>query len=387
VTARAALAAALLVAGACAPAAPPAPSPAASADSGAFVVRFGADTVAVERYRRDARRLTGELVIREPRTAIRRYTADLRPDGSIRRLHIDLRTLGGPTPRPPYSLDYEFGADSATEVFTEDTLRETRRIATPAPVWPELRYSLALREQALRSARGGYNSYPVAADSVVPVRTRALGGDTLLLTSIDGPMTAVMTGGSLRSFDGMRSTVKVTGERVAMADVAGLAAAFALRDRAGRGIGQLSPRDSVSLRVRGGSVMVAYGRPSLRGRPAVGGVLVPWNEVWRTGANTPTHLATDVALDLAGTALPPGRYSLFTLPSPGGWKLIVNRRLGGSGRDYDAASDVARVPVATAALPEPVEQLTTLIEPVGENGGIIRIRWERTEIRIPFTTR
>jgi hypothetical protein len=353
---------------------------------------LGPDTVAVERYTRTAERLTGELVIREPRTATRRYTAELAPDGSVRRLHVDLHTIGADQPLTPYTFTDVFGPDTITQLYARDTLRETFRIPTPGTALPLLRHSLALREQAIRYARGAgrggaarFHLFPVGEDSVVAVEVRPEGGDSVSLHSIDGEMRAWMDpAGRLLRWDGLRSTAKVVGRRVPGADVPALAADFAARDRAGRGIGQLSPRDSVTLRMRGLHVSVAYGRPSLRGRTAVGGVLVPWGQVWRTGANLPTRLYTERALEIGGTRVEPGVYALYTLPTRAGWTLILNRRTGGSGRDYDPAQDVARIPVAAGPLAAPVEQLTVRLAPAGDGAGVVLIAWEWTEVRIPF---
>lgn len=374
------------LASACAPA-----MPVPASESGAFVVRLGPDTIAVERYTRTGDRLTGELVVRDGATASRRYQAELNRDGSVRRMRVELQTIGTPQPLTPYTLTEEMAGETIVEVEERGGRADTSRVATPGIALPELRHSLALREQAIRHARitgrGGparFYLFPLAQDSVVAVEVRPQ-GDSVVLRSIDGEMRAMVDrDGRILRWDGTRSTAKTTGERVALVDVAALAADFAARDRAGRGLGVLSPRDSVSLRVGGATVSVAYGRPSLRGRTAVGGVLVPWGQVWRMGANTPTHLRTDRELEVGGARVPPGAYSLHTLPTPAGWTLILNRRIGGSGRDYDPAQDFARVPVSTTPLPTPLEQLTVRLEPTGTAAGVIRVGWERTELLIPF---
>ncbi|HEX8358899.1 MAG TPA: DUF2911 domain-containing protein [Longimicrobium sp.] len=378
-----------VLAGACAPGAP-----VPAAESGAFVVRLGPDTIAVERYTRTGDRLEGELVVRDNATATRRYQADLNRDGSVRRMRVELQTIGAAQPLAPYTFTEEMAGGTIVEVETRGGRADTSRVATPGTAIPELRHSLALREQAIRhallSGRGGparFYFFPLAQDSVVAVEVRPE-AESVVLRSIDGEMRATVDrGGRILRWDGTRSTAKTTGERVGSVDVAALAAEFAARDRAGRGLGVLSPRDSVTLRVGGATLSVAYGRPSLRGRTAVGGVLVPWGQVWRMGANTPTHLRTDRELQVGGVRVPPGAYALYALPSPAGWTLIFNRRLGGSGRDYDPAQDIARIPVSTAPLAAPLEQLTVRMEPAGPAAGVVRVGWERTELVIPFSVR
>lgn len=382
---RAALALALLAA--CAPAAAPVPA----GDSGAYVVTFGPDTIALERYTRTADSLRGEMVSRIPRTVVTRYEARLNPDGSVKGLRTELQLLGtdNPPPRITFSDDFTPGT-----IFETPPNGVARRIATPGTALPDLGHSIALREQwirhALRAQRGGtarFYLFPVREDSVVAVQIRT-GGDSVRITSIDGEVSArVDRRGRLLHWDGLRSTDKFIATRVSAVELEARAADFAARDRAGQGVGQLSPRDSVSLSVGGARVSVNYGRPSLRGRTAVGGVLVPWGQVWRTGANGPTRLRTDRELEIGGTRVPAGTYALYTLPTPTGWTLILNRRTGGSGRDYVQAEDFARVPVGTTSPASPVERLTIHMEPSGESAGVIRVAWENTEVRIPFRVR
>ncbi|HEX2205359.1 MAG TPA: DUF2911 domain-containing protein [Longimicrobium sp.] len=361
------------------------------ADSGAFVVRMGTDTLAVERFVRTGDRIEGSLVRRDnPFTATRDYTAELNPDGSVRRLVVRLHTIGlSPTPSP-YTFTYDYGADSARSVYDRpaENEREERRVALGGPVMAALGHSHALQEQALRMARGmGADSVrllPVGANGTVSLGVRRGGGDTLQLATVEGPATAwVDARGRLMRYDGTRTLTKVTAERVGWIDVPALAADFARRDHEGRGIGRLSPRDSVQATVGGARVSVGYGRPSMRGRKIFGGIL-PWGRVWRTGANVTTQLTTDRALVIGGTPIPAGTYSLYTLPQPDRWTLIVNRKTGESGREdtYDPAQDVARIPMRFRALDAPVETLTIRLDPEGD-GAVLRVAWETTEAWVP----
>src|SRR5690606_8924513 len=115
-----------------------------------------------------------------------------------------------------------------------------------------------------------------------------------------------------------------TVERVAPFDFEALTRDLAARDRSGTGLGPLSPRDTARASIAGANVMIDYGRPSARGRTVMGG-LVPYNDVWRTGANAATQLITDAPLRVGDVRLEPGSYSLFTVPRRGAWDLIINR--------------------------------------------------------------
>jgi hypothetical protein len=139
-------------------------------------------------------------------------------------------------------------------------------------------------------------------------------------------------------------------------------------------------------------IRIEYGQPHARGRSVMGGTLVPMDSVWRFGANLATHLTTDVDLDIGGTTVPRGTYTLFALPSASGWKLIVNRQTGQWGTDYDARADLARVNLQQRTLAEPLESFTVWLVPnVSPQGqppepasGVLRFAWERTELSVPW---
>lgn len=376
-----------------APAARPVPAAPApwqqAADSGAFVVRMGSDTLALERYTRTGDRLEGELVVRSPRTAVRRYTATLRPDGSIARFEVSFLAPGASAPTQRAVAD--LGGDTATVTITADSTR-TLRVATGGTALPLLGNSFALYEQATMQARAaGADSLrlvllPLGANQTLALTLSRLGRDSMLISNIAGTWRArVDARGRLLGLNGLESTQKVLVERVAALDLPALAAAFASRDASGQGMGQLSPRDTARATVGGASVVVDYGRPARRGR-VVFGQVVPWGRVWRTGANQATHLRTDRDLVIGGTPVPAGAYTLWTLPSPQGWKLIVNRQTGQWGTEYDAERDLARIDMTRETLSAPVELFTIAVEPRGA-GGVLAMSWDDTRVWVPIAVR
>ncbi len=137
-----------------------------------------------------------------------------------------------------------------------------------------------------------------------------------------------------------------------------------------------SPHDTVTANVGGATVSITYGRPYMRGRKIVGG-LVPYGRVWRTGADESTTLVTDAPLVIGGTTVPAGKVSLYTLPDAQGWKLIINKQTGQWGTEYNEAQDLARVDMTTRPLPTPVDQFTITIE-----GGQLKLAWELTEVSV-----
>lgn len=145
-----------------------------------------------------------------------------------------------------------------------------------------------------------------------------------------------------------------------------------------------SPRDSSTMFLSGKMVTVNYGSPSARGRKIIGGV-VPYNKIWRTGANETTTFSTAADLTIAGVTIPKGTYSLYTLPSRSSWQLIVNKKIPQSGLDYDQRSDLARIKLKTKNLPSHVERLRISLKATDSNSGILTIAWEKTSLSVPIS--
>jgi hypothetical protein len=150
-----------------------------------------------------------------------------------------------------------------------------------------------------------------------------------------------------------------------------------------------SPLDSLSFSVGSSRVKLCYGRPSARGRTMIGGEAVPFNKLWRTGANEPTMIHTTGPLVIAGIAVPAGSYSIYTVPDPKKWDVIVNRSITQWGREnfYTAevkAQEVGHGTAASSPLPDPVETLTFRTE-AGSKGAVnLLLEWEKTRVTIPI---
>ncbi len=147
-----------------------------------------------------------------------------------------------------------------------------------------------------------------------------------------------------------------------------------------------SPRDSATLVLSNARIAVNYGRPSMRGRRIIGGV-VPFGKVWRTGANEATSFTTSAKLVVDSMTIPKGAYTLYTLPGKSRWLLIVNKQTGQWGTVYSANRDLVRLPMKRRALAKAVEKLTIDLQAAGTDAGILRLRWERTELSVKFQVR
>jgi hypothetical protein len=142
-----------------------------------------------------------------------------------------------------------------------------------------------------------------------------------------------------------------------------------------------SPPGTASISLGGKKVTVEYGRPSARGRKVMGG-LVPWGEVWRTGANEATTFVTEGDVTIGDTKVPAGKYTLYTLPSETGWKLIINKQTGQWGTQYDQTRDLARIDMKVSKPSAPVEQLTIDLKGNGTNAADLIIAWENTSASV-----
>ena len=131
----------------------------------------------------------------------------------------------------------------------------------------------------------------------------------------------------------------------------------------------------------GNTVTIDYSRPSMRGRKIYGG-LVPWEQVWRTGANAATSLKTSVALNIGGTNVPAGSYTLYTLPSASSWTLIINKQTGQWGTNYDQAQDLARIPMKVSQLPSGLETFTISLDKTSGNSATLKLDWELTSASV-----
>jgi len=141
----------------------------------------------------------------------------------------------------------------------------------------------------------------------------------------------------------------------------------------------------------GKTITIKYSRPHIKDpktgetRKIMGGV-VPYGKEWRTGANEATSFVTTADLDISGTKVPAGSYTLYTLPSEGTWKLIVSKKTGQWGIPYPGAQDdLARIDMKKTSLPQPVEQFTISFENRGPNAGVLNMEWEHTRVAVDFT--
>ncbi len=149
----------------------------------------------------------------------------------------------------------------------------------------------------------------------------------------------------------------------------------------------LSPPASAECKFSDGkTIKVDYSSPRVRERKIFGEAsekaLVPYGEIWRTGANKATTFVSDANLTLGGKAVPAGSYTLFTIPKADKWTLIVNKKTAEWGIPYKyEADELARVDMKVSKTPAPVENFTISFDEAGSKC-TLRMEWENTRATV-----
>lgn len=366
--------------------------------SGTFISMLGVDTVAIERYTRTVSMLEGDILYRFPRVRVVHYVADL-ATGKFKGMSVASRLVGSDPATPPILSIVSLVADSAATIEVQrngraDSANSAKRTyrGRGVPSMPGLPPSFGLYEQILAfnppMGRDGMLLVVLAAgpqpNASMSLLRRAR--DTVVFVSSFSSgwveVATVDANGRITGVDATATTVKTLTRRVSGIDFDAKAKAWAALETARGRAGQMSPSDTVRATVGTASLQIAYSRPFTRGRDVWGSV-VEWNKPWRTGANAATMFTTSADLVFGTTVVPAGQYTLWSLPTPVGTKLIINRQTGQWGTEYDAAKDFARLDMTPATLAKPVEEFTMAIVPQG-TAGVLKFSWDNREYSILF---
>ncbi|HZH39857.1 MAG TPA: DUF2911 domain-containing protein [Gemmatimonadales bacterium] len=351
-------------------------------ERGSWVVRIGTDTVALETYQRTATGLRGELVTRSPVSLHRIYTVTY--DAAGPSYELVTHNIGG---APNIPMEARTGGPSSDR-------------------FPYLFPAVGLIEDAVRAVRARHTDSATVTGvqmtngSATTLTIKLFGRDSVHLYL--GPIVGAFVGtldptDCLTRISGQQTTEKYDWERVRELDLAALGPKFA-----GRPIASLSPRETTTVAFGGGGITITYGSPSVRGR-TIFGALTPWGQVWRAGANAATTFTTTAPVSVAGHRVPAGTYTLWILPTPTTWTLIINTQTlapcGATcpapraplwGTDYSPDSDLVRVPMLVQQSPALVERFGITATPqrgLAGDAAVLTFAWEHTrasvEIRQP----
>ena len=361
-----------------------------------FLTLLGHDTIAVESVTRQGNTVTSDEVDRFPRVRVRHTVIKLAADGSIQHLVMDIHTPSEPQDQRDRKVIADVTTTSVHISKTDGTSTVNRDFATNGGIVEahipqmyslyELYFAAALKHAAAsKSAVGNpvqmrqfyidreFDHFPLGKGVVQPLE----GGKAEITHDwLSGTGEATIDSGyHMLSYSGARTTYKVEVNRLASPpDVKSIADRFEAQETKTGVARELSVRDTVRAQIGKAMFTVDYGRPLMRGRKLLGDVL-PYDRVWRTGANAATQFTTSVPIKLAGMQVPVGTYTLWTVPHIGGVDLIVNRQNGQWGTEYHASQNLGTARITSQALPAPVEEFTISIVPGNAQRGTLVMEW------------
>jgi hypothetical protein len=360
-----------------------------SAQSRTFIMKLGSDTVGLERVVKTGSKIEGVVVRHIPVNSMLKYSMVLAKDGHVENYEQgSYRADGTPAPANPQTgaaavgLKMTFVADTVIREVPGSGQPVIRRTVVPKGTLPAIGGSWFAYELQVAAARKEGKAYTIsfAANANAPVSPdiRVITRDSAEIVT-QGFRIGITTDkhGNLEHGDGSLTTQKLDVRPVKDADVVAIAGAWAVGAAAGPAAPTNTP-DSVIATVGSAHVRILYSRPAKRGRE-LWGKLVPFDTTWRLGADYATQLKTDGDLDIGGTKVKAGTYTLWLLPSQGQSFLLVNTKLQDPrdttrrlwGTEWDPANDIAKIPVQKHMnLPAEEERFHIFIE-----NGMLMMHW------------
>ena len=369
--------------------------PAGPAEQYGFITKLGNDTIAVERVTRRGNSLTSDEVDRFPRVRQRHTEITVRPDGGIKRIVMDIHTPSEPENERDRHVVADVTDNTITLTKTDKSGKVERKFATGGSIAmahvPQM-YSLydlffqaGLNKIAATHPAGDtarfkqfyidreFDKFSLHGGTIhrLPNGKAEIWHDWLA-----GPGDAVVDSANrLVKYSGARTTYLVDVERVARTpDIQTVAAQFAANEANTGGAKQLSVRDTTRATIGKATFTVDYGRPLARGRQILGNV-VPYDDVWRTGANAATQFETSTDITIGDLHVPAGKYTLWTKPSRDGVELIVNKQTGQWGTNYDYRQNLGRLTMTSETTAATTEKFTISIVPKDEHHGALTMEW------------
>jgi hypothetical protein len=362
-----------------------------SAQTRLFITKLGNDTIAIERIEKAGNKITGIVVRHFPATAVVKYSLTLAKDGRVENFEQGtFRADGTPAPPNPQTgaasvgLKMTFVGDTVIREVPTNGQPVIRRTTVPKGTLPTIGGSWLATEMQVDAARkaGKANviGFAANANAATSPDIRMAGNDSAEIVN-QGFRIGVKTdkNGHLLHGDQSLTTQKYDITPLAKdADVLAIATAWGSKEVAGAPAAPTNTPDSVIATVGNAHVRILYSRPARRGRE-LWGKLVPFDTTWRLGADFATQLKTDADLNIGGTKVAAGTYTLWLLPSQGESFLLVNTKLQDPrdptrrlwGTEWDPANDIARIPLQKHMnLPTEEERFHIFID-----NGMLMMHW------------
>jgi hypothetical protein len=361
-----------------------------SAQTRVFLVRLGSDTIALERVVRNGNRVDGVIARHFPANTMVKYSLTLGKDGRVESYEQGSYRADG-TPQPPNAqtgaaavgLKMIFTGDSVVREVSVNGAPVIRRTMVPKGTLPAMAGSWYGNELQVAAAKKEGKAYvigfPANATAATSPDIRMTGNDSAEIVN-QGFRVGVKTDKAGRIVHGDQSltTQKYDITVTKDVDVVALESAWGAKDVTAAVVAPTNTPDSVIATVGSAHVKILYSRPARRGRE-LWGKLVPYDTTWRLGADFATQLTTDADLNIGGTKIAAGTYTLWLLPSQGPSYLLVNTKLQDPrdptrrlwGTQWDPAGDIAKIQVQKHMnLPTEEERFHIFIE-----NGMLMMHW------------
>jgi Protein of unknown function (DUF2911) len=361
-----------------------------------FLTMLGQDTISVETIIRKGNTLETDEVDRFPRVRVRHTVVKLNDDGGIRHLEMAIHTPSEGSSERDRTVVADIIHNNVHLSKTDSTGTVNRDFPTGGSMVVahvpqmyslyELYFAAALKQSAASKLAAGntvqlrqfyidreFDRFPLGHATVTRV-----GNGKLEVTHdwLSGTGEALMdSGDDMLSYSGGRSTYKVEVKRLATApDVKAIAAGFEAKETATGSVRSLSVRDTVRTQIGKAIFTIDYSRPLSRGRTLLGDV-IPYDRVWRTGANAATQLTTTTPIKLGGVPVPAGTYTLFTAPHTSGVDLIVNKQNGEWGTEYNGSLNLGTTRMTSEVAATAVAAFTISVIPGDLRHGKLVLEW------------
>ena len=357
-------------------------------NTSSFIFKLGSDTIAFEQYTRTTNSVEGRILTLTPRGTVTRFKFEIANGKTITNF-----TSFNYSVLTPERISSERTVNIRDTLIDQqfkragkiDSLFSGSYAALPGAI-PHLDYDAFIYEQMLMQlSASGKDSLPLsrltntAMGSYIKKNTANVFESKYFFFPV---IAKTDQAGKVITVDATASTIKTIGQRIPNFDFDATVSRYADNEKAKGPMGSVSPNDTIKATFKQADFTITYGRPSKRERTVFGNI-VPYEVVWRTGANFATHFATTKDLDFGGTIVPAGRYTLWTLPSQTTTKLIINNAVNIFGTQYNPSKDLVRLNMKTEKLSSVVEKFT--IQCIENNeGGELKFQWDQTQFSIPF---
>jgi DUF2911 family protein len=361
-----------------------------------FLTMLGQDTISVETIIRQGNTLETNEVDRFPGVRIRHTVVKLNDDGSIRHLEMEIHTPSEPSAERDRTVvadvahnNVHLSKRDSTGTVNRDFPTGGSMVVAHVPQMYslyELYFAAALKQSAASKLAAGtavqlrqfyidreFDRFPLGYATVTAA---GRGKVEIAHDWLSGTGEAVMdSSNDMLSYSGGRTTYRVEVKRLATApDIKAIAAGFEAKETATGSVRSLSVRDTVRMQMGNAMLTIEYGRPLLRGRILLGNV-IPYDRVWRTGANAATQFTTTTPIKLGGVQVPVGTYTLFTAPHTSGVDLIVNKESGEWGTAYNGALNLGKTRMTSEVATTAVEEFTISVIPGDPRHGKLVFEW------------